>query len=114
MPRVRMTAKQARTVRLTGKQKARLDAMTEDEITTAARTDPDNPPLTEAELALVRRGGRPKADDPKRLVSLRLDSDVVERLRASGPGWQSRANAALRRAVKLGPKAAATRKRAGG
>jgi uncharacterized protein (DUF4415 family) len=109
-----MTAKQARTVRLTRKQKARLDAMTDDEITAAARSDPDNPPLTDAELALMRRSGRPKADDPKRLVSLRLDSDVVERLRASGPGWQSRANAALRRAVKLGPKTAAARKRARG
>lgn len=52
---------------------------------------------------LVRRGrGRPKLEAPKRQVTLRLDADVVERLRASGPGWQSRANAALRQALGIG------------
>ena len=35
----------------------------------------------------------------KVLVSLRLERDVVERLRASGPGWQSRVNDMLRKAV---------------
>jgi uncharacterized protein (DUF4415 family) len=44
---------------------------------------------------LIRRG-RPPLDTPKKLVSLRLDQDVIERFRASGPGWQSRINAALR------------------
>ena len=37
----------------------------------------------------------------KKLVSLRLDPDVLEKLRASGPGWQSRANAVLRKADRL-------------
>lgn len=32
----------------------RLDAMTEDEVEQNARTDKDNPPLTEAELEIVR------------------------------------------------------------
>ena len=49
---------------------------------------------------LVRRG-RPKSDDPKQLVSLRLDRAVIERLREAGPGWQTRANEALRKAVGL-------------
>ncbi len=35
----------------------------------------------------------------KVLVSLRLERDVVERLRASGRGWQSRVNEMLRKAV---------------
>ncbi|MGA9867479.1 MAG: BrnA antitoxin family protein [Acetobacteraceae bacterium] len=35
----------------------------------------------------------------KVLVSLRLERDVVERLRASGHGWQSRVNDMLRKAV---------------
>jgi uncharacterized protein (DUF4415 family) len=43
---------------------------------------------------LVRRG-RPKQAKVKRLVTLRLDPEVVEGLRATGPGWQTRANAAL-------------------
>lgn len=37
----------------------------------------------------------------KKLVSLRLDPDVLDKLRESGPGWQSRANAVLRKAVGL-------------
>src|SRR5579862_431939 len=47
---------------------------------------------------LIRRGrGRPPLGAPKKLVSLRLDRDVIEEFRAGGPGWQSRINAALRR-----------------
>jgi uncharacterized protein (DUF4415 family) len=35
----------------------------------------------------------------KEAVSIRLDFDVVEKLRASGPGWQSRVNDVLREYV---------------
>ena len=46
---------------------------------------------------LIRRGrGRPPLETPKKLVSLRLDPDIVERFRATGRGWQSRINALLR------------------
>jgi uncharacterized protein (DUF4415 family) len=48
--------------------------------------------------------GRPKSKAPKRAVSLRLDDDVVAHFRRSGRGWQSRINAALRKAAKLGEK----------
>jgi uncharacterized protein (DUF4415 family) len=34
---------------------------------------------------------------PKVQVTMRLDRDVVDGLRASGPGWRMRANQALRR-----------------
>jgi uncharacterized protein (DUF4415 family) len=43
------------------------------------------------------RSGRPAGSD-KQLVSIRLDKDVVEKVKAGGPGWQTRINAALRRA----------------
>ncbi|MCM0756597.1 BrnA antitoxin family protein [Desulfovibrio aminophilus] len=33
---------------------------------------------------------------PKRLLSLRVDADVLEFFRSQGPGWQSRMNAVLR------------------
>src|SRR5579872_2772088 len=47
---------------------------------------------------LIRRGrGRPPLETPKKLVSLRLDQDVIATFRASGPGWQSRINDALRK-----------------
>jgi uncharacterized protein (DUF4415 family) len=49
---------------------------------------------------LVRRG-RPKSKSPKRPVSLRLDPDVIAHFRRSGPGWQSRINALLRKAARL-------------
>ena len=35
----------------------------------------------------------------KTRVTIRLDADVVSRLREDGPGWQARANWELRRAV---------------
>ena len=35
----------------------------------------------------------------KEAVSIRLDTEIVAKLRASGPGWQSRVNDALRRFV---------------
>jgi uncharacterized protein (DUF4415 family) len=50
----------------------------------------------------VRRGpGRPPAEKRKEPISIRLDPDVLERLRGSGPGWQSKVNELLRVALKL-------------
>lgn len=43
--------------------------------------------------------GRPRVVKPKQQVTLRLDPIVLERFRASGPGWQSRINDILRKAV---------------
>lgn len=51
------------------------------------------------ETATYTTRGRPKSDNPKQLVSLRLDKIVLEKLRAEGPGWQSRVNELLRKAV---------------
>lgn len=45
--------------------------------------------------------GRPKSKNPKRPVSVRLDADVLAHFRRTGPGWQSRINAALRKAARL-------------
>lgn len=48
---------------------------------------------------LLKRGrGRPKAERPKQQITLRLDADIIERFRATGPGWQARINEALRKA----------------
>lgn len=49
---------------------------------------------------LIRRG-RPLDPNRKQSISLRVDGDVLERFKADGPGWQSRMNAALRKAVGL-------------
>lgn len=48
-----------------------------------------------------RRPGRPRAQVQRPMVSLRLDPDVLQGLRALGPGWQTRVNAWLRQVVEL-------------
>lgn len=46
---------------------------------------------------LISRGrGRPKLDRPKQQVTLRLDADVLDGIRATGAGWHGRVNQALR------------------
>ena len=47
----------------------------------------------------LTKPGRPKSERPKRQVTLRLDQDVLDKLRESGPGWRSRANDILKKAV---------------
>jgi uncharacterized protein (DUF4415 family) len=50
------------------------------------------PELTDEmlERAVVKKGGRPRSDSPRQLISLRLPAEVVARWRATGPGWQTR------------------------
>jgi len=43
---------------------------------------------------LIRRG-RPKAEVVKARLTIRMDASALERWRASGPGWQTRAAALL-------------------
>jgi len=47
----------------------------------------------------LTKRGRPKLEQPKLQVTLRLDQDVIDRFRATGPGWQSRINEVLKKAV---------------
>lgn len=56
--------------------------------------------LVRAATGTLTKPGRPKLANPKRQVTLRLDGDVLDSLRATGPGWQSRINKILRNAVK--------------
>ncbi len=56
------------------------------------------PPAVYADLAAPGKG-RPDARAAKVQVTFPVDQDVLEGLHASGPGWQARANEALRRLV---------------
>ncbi|KAF1023693.1 MAG: hypothetical protein GAK30_00356 [Paracidovorax wautersii] len=61
--------------------------------------DPDTQEITAKEMAhaqFLRRPGRPVADTPKQPVTIRLSQDVLNHFKASGPGWQTRIDAALR------------------
>ncbi|KXU39223.1 hypothetical protein AXE65_09710 [Ventosimonas gracilis] len=71
----------------------------------AALTDKSKPRtvrLVTDEEDRARRIGRPKLEAPKLHVNMRVDAPVVEHLRASGKGWQTRVNALLREAVEQG------------
>jgi uncharacterized protein (DUF4415 family) len=84
---------------------AKFDAMTDEDIARQVAENPDAAPelpaewfqrATQMDGTKVVRRGRPKSDNTKKLVSLRLDQDVIDRFRATGPGWQSRINETLR------------------
>ena len=76
----------------------------------SARTSPaqdEAPEITDAWVAeadlrrgskLVRRG-RPRLENPKQLLSLRLAPEVIEGWKASGPGWQTRMAEVLRKSA---------------
>ena len=51
----------------------------------------------------LRRGKRgPQKAPTKKLVSLRLPSDVIEHYKAGGPGWQTRIERTLLESIKRG------------
>ena len=66
--------------------------------------DPDDAPELTADFfesanefkgpQLVKRG-RPKAEKVLKRITIRLAPEVVDQFKASGPGWQTRMNAAL-------------------
>ena len=83
--------------------------------------DADNPELTDEQLTSLRPAkeampralyeevvkrprGRPRLDEAakKAIVKLRVDPDVLEAFKADGPGWQTRMNDVLKKAVTEG------------
>ena len=53
-------------------------------------------------LFAVKRRGRPRVERPKRLQSFKLSPELIEAIRASGKGYNSRVECALRIAVEEG------------
>lgn len=47
----------------------------------------------------TQKRGRPKLDKPKEQISIRLDRDVLDRWKSTGPGWQKRVNEALKQSI---------------
>ena len=50
----------------------------------------------------INRNGRPKAEDPKVGVSVRIPLSYAAELRATGPGWQTRISEYLIKGIKKG------------
>lgn len=64
-----------------------------DDFSRAKRMQETMPDVVEA---LKRGPGRPKADNPKTQVTLRLDPSIIQYFKEGGKGWQSRINAVLK------------------
>ena len=67
--------------------------------------DPNDPQAVAAfwDAATVKRGrGRPVVAVKRPTLNMRVDADVLDAFKATGPGWQTRINALLRDAVKRG------------
>ena len=85
-------------------------------LTAPDRTDPDDAPDLSsldyrAKFAAVPvRRGRPKKETTKVPIGLRLAADIVESLKASGPGYNTRVEEALRKAG-FGPRRKSQRRR---
>lgn len=45
---------------------------------------------TDLSLGVLKRAGRPVAEDPRLQVTIRLPKSVLNRWKATGPGWQTR------------------------
>ena len=71
-------------------------AKEESAIQAGVAEDPDTYELTNTEFRQLKRMGRPPAATTKERVTMRLSRDVVGRFRATGPGWQTRIDAALK------------------
>jgi uncharacterized protein (DUF4415 family) len=77
-------------------------------IDSASQPDPENPEWTDEMAANALRigdlppslqaklRGRPRAAVVKERTTIRLSSDVLARFRATGRGWQTRIDAALK------------------
>jgi len=93
---------------LTDKQEVEIQQM--------IASDPDAPEATDEQIAqakpfaeffpdlaasIKRARGRPKVENPKQQVSIRLSPDVLAKLKEQGHGWQSKVDDILRQAVGL-------------
>lgn len=54
--------------------------------------------VREASGTITKRGRPPVGDQPKQQVTMRLAPELLSAMRNTGPGWQVRAEEALRRA----------------
>ncbi|MFB1490684.1 MULTISPECIES: BrnA antitoxin family protein [unclassified Thiocapsa] len=64
-------------------------------IRTGIAADPDTYELSDEEIAQLR----PKAEVRKVSTHIRFDADVLEAMKATGPGWQTRINEIVREYV---------------
>jgi len=95
----RITAEEIRERRRRGEKSqtdwARVDALTDSEIESAMRDDPDWKDLLDVDWSKAEW----VVPDKKKAISIRLDADIVDFFQATGSGYQTRINAVLRHFV---------------
>jgi uncharacterized protein (DUF4415 family) len=79
----------------------RLRALTDQQIADAVASDPDAVPDLDAAWFAAAEVVLPPE---KQIISIRVDKDVLNFFRRSGPGYQTRINAVLRAFMEHGPK----------
>jgi uncharacterized protein (DUF4415 family) len=94
-----MTLKEMRAARERGDSKTDLALLHQNKLAgIEPEDDEDSPDATLAirEAITQRRAGRPTGSGNKEQVAIRFDKDVLEAFRATGRGWQTRMNDALK------------------
>ena len=74
----------------------RVDALTDEEIQRAVRSDPDAAPIVDKEWFKTAKIVMPEIPSRKELLTIRLDRKVIEWFRSQGARYQTRMNAVLR------------------
>jgi uncharacterized protein (DUF4415 family) len=81
--------------------------LTADDFANARPASEALPEIFGAELAAEMlnpiKPGRPRSDTPKIFTGIRLDAEVLEAFKATGKGWQTRINNALKDWLKEHP-----------
>ncbi|HUG59394.1 MAG TPA: BrnA antitoxin family protein [Candidimonas sp.] len=90
-------------------QRVKQEASQDQKIAFEPKTDPYDPNDEQATSAYlnaskvtVRGPGRPKVSVRRQALTMRMDPDLLEHLRASGKGWQSRLHQLIQDAVSKG------------
>ncbi len=107
---VRKTSEEIKTMRSRGEiitDMGRVRSLSEESIERMAMEDPDNFLKTDEDWsqAIVHRPGirGPQKAPTKKSIAIRLSQDVLENFKATGAGWQSRIDDALRTFLKEHP-----------
>jgi len=92
MPIIKSSIDPSRPLKMTASQKARFDAIKDEDIDYS-----DIPELGEEFFARAKQASMRKNE--KTRITMRIDADILEWLKSFGAGYQTRANNILRAAM---------------
>lgn len=98
-----MTIDEMRAAREHGESKTDLAILRQHKLTGIEPEDDEDSPdasMLMREAIAQRRAGRPAGSGNKEQVAIRFDKEILEAFRATGRGWQTRMNEALKEWLK--------------